>query len=319
MNKAGDSCSIAIKITAIVFVIFSVTLSGVIYISNCSTKYNKEEVKLDIISYEEPAYDMPIKVIDESGNIIASSTGFAEGQIDDFIQKDEQLDDNSKKAIDNVFNGTLIKSFLSLTNLNTEKKEQINSFFSQDASSEETDLSIIHIDENAQEPEEQNIVIPDVNESGEELISVDQVNTNDDSEAETPALAPGQESVWLYEESQVPDNYITYYDMNATAYCLCNKCTGKLPGSSGYGRTASGLVIKPGTSMKVCAVNRNQIPLGTHIYVQGLNGAKDYGYAIAADTGGAITTNRIDLYFDNHSTCLQWGRKSVRVYILPEE
>ncbi|MBR6252542.1 MAG: 3D domain-containing protein [Clostridia bacterium] len=317
MKKAGDSCSLAKQITAIAFVMLSITLSGVIYISNCSSKVYKEaESKLGIIAYEEPAYDMPVKMIDESGNIIASSTGFAEGQIDDYIQKDEKLDEKSKQAIDNVFNGTYIKSFLTTTSLNEEKKDLINSFFENNLDKNEEDTTVLHVEE---VEEEQNIIIPEDSESGEELISVDQVNTNDDSEAETPALAPGQESVWLYEESQVPDNYITYYDMTATAYCLCKKCTGKTPGSSGYGRTASGLVIKPGTSMKVCAVNRNQIPLGTHIYVQGLKGAKDYGYAIAADTGGAITTNRIDLYFDNHSTCLQWGRRSVRVYILPEE
>ena len=33
------------------------------------------------------------------------------------------------------------------------------------------------------------------------------------------------------------------------------------------------------------------IPLGTKVYVEG------YGYAVAADTGGAIKGNKIDVFF----------------------
>ena len=69
---------------------------------------------------------------------------------------------------------------------------------------------------------------------------------------------------------------------------------------------------------KIIAVDRNMISLGTHVYVQGLNGAQDYGYALAADTGGAIKNHRIDLYMDSHQDCLKWGRRQVRVYILPD-
>ena len=114
----------------------------------------------------------------------------------------------------------------------------------------------------------------------------------------------------------VPTNYVKTIDMNATAYCLCKKCCGKSENSPGYGATASGLRIIPNTGMKVIAVDPKVIPLGTKVYVQGLNGAGDYGYAIAADTGGAIKSNKIDLYYDTHTQALKWGRKKVRVYIL---
>ena len=116
----------------------------------------------------------------------------------------------------------------------------------------------------------------------------------------------------------VPTNYVRYIDCQATAYCLCQKCTGKTPNSPGYGRTASGYVITPGMGEKIIAVDRNMISLGTHVYVEGLNGAQDYGYALAADTGGAIKNHRIDLYMDSHQDCLKWGRRQVRVYILPD-
>ena len=68
--------------------------------------------------------------------------------------------------------------------------------------------------------------------------------------------------------------------------------------------------------MKVIAVDPNVIPLNTKVYVQGLNGAWDYGYAIAADTGGAIKNNKIDLYMDSHAEALKWGRRPVKVYLL---
>ena len=110
-----------------------------------------------------------------------------------------------------------------------------------------------------------------------------------------------------------PTDYEKVVSVRATAYCLCRKCTGKTPSSSGYGHTASGLVIVPGQDMKVISVDPNVIPLGSQVYVDG------YGYAIAADTGGAIKGNKIDVYKDTHALALQWGVKNVNVYILKNE
>ena len=52
------------------------------------------------------------------------------------------------------------------------------------------------------------------------------------------------------------------------------------------------------------------IPLGTKVYVDG------YGYAIAADTGGAIKGNKIDVFFPSKSEAYRWGRKTVKIKIL---
>lgn len=57
------------------------------------------------------------------------------------------------------------------------------------------------------------------------------------------------------------------------------------------------------------AVDPNVIPMGTKIYVEG------YGPAIAADQGGAIKGNRIDLFFDSKAEANNWGMKSVKVTI----
>lgn len=117
-------------------------------------------------------------------------------------------------------------------------------------------------------------------------------------------------------EDNPPDEYSSVVEVSATAYCLCKKCCGKSPSNPAYGMTASGIRIIPGTGIKVIAVDPKIIPLGSKVYVEGLYGAWDYGYATASDTGSAIKDYKIDLYMDTHSEALTWGRKKVNVYIV---
>lgn len=70
--------------------------------------------------------------------------------------------------------------------------------------------------------------------------------------------------------------------------------------------TATGL--KPAVGL--VAVDPSVIPLGTRLYIEG------YGYATAADTGGAIKGNRIDVFMEDRAQCLSWGRRTVKAYIL---
>jgi len=100
----------------------------------------------------------------------------------------------------------------------------------------------------------------------------------------------------------------------ATAYCACYECCGKHPGNKWYGITATGTRAKVGT----IAVDPRLIPLGTKVYVEGLYGAKNYGYAVAEDTGGAIKGEIIDLYFNTHRETVNWGRQQVNIYILKD-
>jgi len=86
--------------------------------------------------------------------------------------------------------------------------------------------------------------------------------------------------------------------MVATAYAA---------GTGGAGwRTATGTGVYRG----IVAVDPRVIPLGTRLYIEG------YGPAIAADTGGAIRGNRIDLGFGSRAEALQFGRRSVVVHVL---
>jgi 3D (Asp-Asp-Asp) domain-containing protein len=90
--------------------------------------------------------------------------------------------------------------------------------------------------------------------------------------------------------------------MRATAY---------YPGPEDTGNYAEDLTA---TDMRagygVAAIDPRFMRLNTKLYVRG------YGYAIACDVGGAIKGNRIDLCFDSYRKALDFGRKTVEVYIL---
>lgn len=70
--------------------------------------------------------------------------------------------------------------------------------------------------------------------------------------------------------------------------------------------TATGRRVRFG----IVAVDPKVIPLHTKLYVSG------YGYAIAADTGGAIKNNKIDLFFWRRLPNSGWRGGYIDVYIL---
>ena len=90
--------------------------------------------------------------------------------------------------------------------------------------------------------------------------------------------------------------------MIATAYDSSWESCGSWDGKT----TASGLPVRRG----VVAVDPDVIPLGTRLYVEG------YGEALAADTGGAIKGNRIDLYMESREEALNYGIRMVNIRVL---
>ena len=78
--------------------------------------------------------------------------------------------------------------------------------------------------------------------------------------------------------------------------------------ATGYtirGRTSTGIPTAPG----VVAVDPAVIPLGTRLTIPG------YGVGIAADTGGAVLGNTIDVWFATGAQARQWGRRTVTITI----
>lgn len=77
---------------------------------------------------------------------------------------------------------------------------------------------------------------------------------------------------------------------------------------NGNGITATGLRARKG----IVAVDPRIIPLGTKLFIPG------YGEALAADTGGWIKNDRIDLCFESLEECFRFGRRKIRVYLVED-
>lgn len=107
---------------------------------------------------------------------------------------------------------------------------------------------------------------------------------------------------WIqFDENGQPTNYKGIIEGRAAAY-------------TGGGRTSTGKTAQPG----YIAVDPDQIPYGTEMYIVSMDGSYVYGYCIAADTGGFAGQGRftVDLYMNTLSECYQWGARMVRIYIL---
>ena len=152
----------------------------------------------------------------------------------------------------------------------------------------------------------------------EDLVIPENVDKSEPERIENSTIKTTTVAITNETIAAVPTEYEKVLAMNATAYCLCKKCCGKAETHPEYGYTASGYKITPGTNDKVIAVDTSVIPLGTKVYVEGLNGASSYGYAVAADTGSAIKNMKIDLYMDSHQEALNWGLKKVNVYLIED-
>lgn len=106
--------------------------------------------------------------------------------------------------------------------------------------------------------------------------------------------------------------YTNKIRMKATSYTSNYQCTGKNPGDSGFGITATGTrAERDPDGYSTVAVDPDFIPLGTKLYIEG------YGYAIAEDVGGGVNGRIIDLYFEPGSNEFRnWFTHYVNVYIV---
>ena len=100
------------------------------------------------------------------------------------------------------------------------------------------------------------------------------------------------------ETSRGAARYSAVLTMEATAYLPTE--------GSAEGLTAMGIEARHG----VVAVDPDVIPLGTRLFIPG------YGEALAADTGGAIQGNMIDLCMESYDEMEDFGRRDITVYVL---
>lgn len=140
------------------------------------------------------------------------------------------------------------------------------------------------------------IILENGNEVSRKLISEQVLTAKQDK-----VVAVGTKDLSVQVSRGDAETGVEYY-VTATAYtAYCNGCSG---------RTATGFDLRANPNAKIIAVDPNVIPLGSKVYVE------DYGYAIAADTGGAIKGNKIDVFMSSKADAYRWGRKKVKIKIL---
>lgn len=106
----------------------------------------------------------------------------------------------------------------------------------------------------------------------------------------------------------------TLKDQNGNVVSYQKKITGRCTAYTGGGHTSTGRAAAVG----LVAVDPNVIPYGSRLYICSPDGRIVYGYAIAADTGGAAMAGRIvaDLYYNTNSECSRFGVRNMNVYVL---
>lgn len=134
-------------------------------------------------------------------------------------------------------------------------------------------------------------LIPQLNSENVISLAKDGINAAKDriSELNAPVIPSGGTNI---------GTAIKTFTMESTAY---------------YGHTITAMGSKPvrnPNGISTVAVDPNVIPLGSKVYVSG------YGVAIAADTGGAIKGNIIDVFLNSYEECMNWGRREVTVQLL---
>ncbi len=149
-------------------------------------------------------------------------------------------------------------------------------------------------------------IITKENYSGAKLISSEVVGELVTKEAKNKIIERGtkKEELPIVELKKEPANITVSAAGNNSLNVVA---TGYTPGDPGCtGITYTGTKASRGT----IAVDPKVIPFGTKLYIPG------YGYGVAADTGGAIKGNKIDLCYETRAEALNWGIKNITVYVV---
>lgn len=84
-----------------------------------------------------------------------------------------------------------------------------------------------------------------------------------------------------------------------------------------YGPT--GHLTKSGTTCtegRTIAVDPSVIPLGTHLYIEGISIAGNSGYYVAEDTGSAVKGNIVDIFANDGESSSYSTQNNIKVYIV---
>ncbi len=98
----------------------------------------------------------------------------------------------------------------------------------------------------------------------------------------------------------------TVSTFNTSAYCPCMSCCGKTNGITASGAPASQWYTLAAGSV---------YPIGTVIYIPYFKDKPNGGWFVVQDRGGAISSDRLDIFYDSHGEALQFGRRYLECYV----
>jgi 3D (Asp-Asp-Asp) domain-containing protein len=110
--------------------------------------------------------------------------------------------------------------------------------------------------------------------------------------------------------SALPENAIV--TASGEVYTYSEALTFTATAYTGGGITATGTEARVGA----VAVDPKVIPLGSLLYIVSDDGYCVYGYCVAEDTGSLIKGKRVDLYMDTYTEAINFGCRTVTVYVL---
>jgi 3D (Asp-Asp-Asp) domain-containing protein len=109
----------------------------------------------------------------------------------------------------------------------------------------------------------------------------------------------------IVEVVEAPE-WITF---EVTAYTAGEESTGKSPGDTGYGITASGETVRENYTL-ACPPS---LPFGQRLEIEGV------GERVCTDRGGSIKEGRLDIYIPKLKDALAFGRQQLKVRIMEAE
>lgn len=153
------------------------------------------------------------------------------------------------------------------------------------------------------EASEESSPAADESESSSETASANSSSSSDNnSSSEGSSSSAESESSGSSSSSESESSGGSWKSFQATAYTAsCNGCSGV---------TATGVDLNANPNANVIAVDPSVIPLGSKVEVKG------HGTFTAADTGGAINGNKIDIFMSDRGSATSFGRQSVQVRVV---
>ena len=260
----------------------------------------KKLVKDEVIEVRK-AVNVEIVSKDKTISIVTAEPTIGdmlEAEIEKLKAENIEFDKDEDEVIPSL--DTKIKDNLSIQLVDVEVLNEVSTnTIAYDTLTEEDNTMEVNTTKVKQSGEEGQVEVTyKVTKKNGKEVSREQVSSKVLKEAVTEIVVQGTAKLYASRSGETG----TYKDV---VYCQATAYTGG-------GLTATGSVPTYNPSgISTISVDPSVIPLGSLVYVDG------YGKAIAADTGGAIQGNIIDVYVNSNSDAINWGRQyNVPVYII---